>query len=330
METRKVILRADAGPLIGMGHFIRTLSLGEILNGDFTCSFAIRNPTEFQKEAILDVCEELIELPDSNDHFDRFIDCLKGNEVVVLDNYFFDTEYQKRIISLGCKLVCIDDLHDKHYVSHLVINHAEGLKRELFSVESFTQLLLGFKHALIRKPFLEGKKADTEKEFDILIGIGGTDSFNITGRIIEAIQENSGSFRIAVLLGDAYTWRMENTSNVRVFKNINANGVVELMCRSTIGILPASTIAIEACAARMPFIAGYFVDNQIEIYEGIKLKQLAYCIGDFRQTKNTDLRDHVISFLQDSEFHKSIIQRQEKLMDRKSAERIRVIFKQLF
>ena len=38
---------------------------------------------------------------------------------------------------------------------------------------------------------------------------------------------------------------------------------------------------IEASAARLPFICGYFVDNQKENYLGIKKNNLAICVDDF-------------------------------------------------
>ena len=49
-------------------------------------------------------------------HSADFLSHLQGDEIVVLDNYFFTTDYQRAIKQKGCRLVCIDDMHDKHYV----------------------------------------------------------------------------------------------------------------------------------------------------------------------------------------------------------------------
>ena len=43
-------------------------------------------------------------------------------KIVVLDGYHFDTNYQTKIKQKGCKLVCIDDLHDKHFVADIIIH----------------------------------------------------------------------------------------------------------------------------------------------------------------------------------------------------------------
>lgn len=93
---------------------------------------------------------------DEESHFDDFLTYLTGKEIVVLDNYFFTTDYQRAIKGKGCKLVCVDDMHDKHYVADVVINHALT-DTSLFEVEPYTKLAIGNNWALLRKPFLKGK-----------------------------------------------------------------------------------------------------------------------------------------------------------------------------
>ena len=51
------------------------------------------------------VCEFWFPLPKDDSHFTIFLEVLKGNEIVVLDNYFFDSSYQQSIKDIGCKLV---------------------------------------------------------------------------------------------------------------------------------------------------------------------------------------------------------------------------------
>ena len=119
---RKIFFRADASQSIGYGHFIRTLALADMLKDDFDCVFYTQTPTEYQRKELEKVCP-FIELPDDDTRFRLFIEELKGDEIVVLDNYFFTTDYQRSIKTKGCKLVCVDDMHDKHYVADVVINH---------------------------------------------------------------------------------------------------------------------------------------------------------------------------------------------------------------
>src|SRR5205823_4199042 len=82
---------------------------------------------------------------------------LNPTDIVVLDGYNFNTEYQQAIKNKGCKLVVIDDLHAWHQVADVVINHAEGITSPDYSAESYTQFCLGLDYVLLRKPFLQPK-----------------------------------------------------------------------------------------------------------------------------------------------------------------------------
>ena len=157
----KIIFRADGGPTIGMGHFIRTLALAEMLKDDFYCIYATQSPTYYQINEIEGVCHERIDLPADETHFNVFIDLLKGDEIVVLDNYYFSTEYQRAIKAKGCKLVCIDDMHDKHFVADVIVNHAP-ISSSNYSATAYTKLLLGFNYALLRQDFLKSGTPKTK------------------------------------------------------------------------------------------------------------------------------------------------------------------------
>lgn len=325
--TKKIVFRADAGPEIGMGHFFRSLALAEMLNEDFYCVFATQNPTLSQINEINKVCKEYIVLPDDENHFNSFLGKLTGNEIVVLDNYYFTTSYQKKIKEKGCKLICIDDIHDKHFVSDGVINHAEGVVTADYSKEDYTKLFLGFKYSLIRSSFLKPVHTKLNKEYSCLIIIGGTDPGNHTIKIIEILDPK---ILIAAVVSSDYC-KLEDLKqfkNVSIFQNISSEKVLDLMNNSLFGIFPASTIAIEACSARLPFICGYYVDNQKELYKGIKENELAICIGDYNKLDRGELIN-AISDINNSNALKSIIERQNRCLDKKSKERFLEIFHSL-
>jgi UDP-2,4-diacetamido-2,4,6-trideoxy-beta-L-altropyranose hydrolase len=267
VEKRKIIFRADGGPTIGMGHFIRTLALAEMLKDDFYCIYASQSPTPYQIREIEKVCHERIDLPADDSHFTFFLNQLKGDEIVVLDNYYFTTEYQKAIKEKGCKLACIDDMHDKHFVADLVINHAEGIDSKVYSFEKYTSLLLGYPYALLRKEYLTEIAPQQPKLYSCLVMMGGADPDNITTKVTILLNDLNFSLPIAIVVGDsfAHDLHLNHLKNVCLFKGIPPEQIYQIMQQSQFGILPASTVAIEACAARLPFICGYFIDNQKEI-----------------------------------------------------------------
>lgn len=260
MTKRKIYFRADASATIGYGHFIRSLALADMLKNDFDCTFFTTSPSAYQIAEMGKVCN-YISLNEET-KFKDFINLLVGDEIVVLDNYFFTTEHQKQIKEKGCKLVCIDDMHNKHYVADVVVNH--GLTdAKLFDVEPYTRLCLGFNYALLRKPFLQESKISKKKN-SWFISFGGTDYLNLTEKAIQAIHDDSSVDIINVVIGDAYQYK-ENLSRypkITFQKNLTAEQMADLMSQSQYAILPSSSVCIEALACGCKVAAGYFVVNQ--------------------------------------------------------------------
>jgi UDP-2,4-diacetamido-2,4,6-trideoxy-beta-L-altropyranose hydrolase len=291
MTKRKIYFRADAGADIGYGHFIRTLALADMLKDDFDCTFFTQSPTEYQRKEVSKVCN-LYELPTSDDKFPLFINQLSGDEIVVLDNYFYTTEYQKSIKDKGCKLVCIDDMHDKHYVADVVINHVVT-DESLFSTEPNTQLCLGLDWALLRQPFLSVARNDFQRKNTWFIAFGGSDVYNLTRKFVEAIHNKEYVKRVVVVVGDAYAYcsSLNEYKKVEVLKNLSAKDMALHMQQCEYAILPSSGICIEALSCGCKIYAGYYVENQMEIYNEFNKQQYIYPIGDLRKTEEIPMAD---------------------------------------
>lgn len=265
-NRRKIFFRADAGPEIGYGHFIRTLALADMLKEDFDCTFFTQKPTDYQKREAADICP-LVELPSDDSRFDLFLEKLSGDEIVVLDNYFYTTDYQRKIKEKGCKLVCIDDMHDKHYVADVVINHGCD-NPDLFDVKPYTRLCLGLVYALLRKPFLEAKPAARREQGHVVVAFGGSDANNLTTKYAQILSQRADVSKITAIVGDAFqfTNELENIPKVQILRNLTAQQMADLFCTVQFAVLSASTTCIEALACQCPVYAGWYVDNQKGMY----------------------------------------------------------------
>jgi len=331
MSKTKIILRADGGPQIGMGHFVRTLALAEMLRDDFHCTYATQQPIVWQTQEIENVCHDWIGLPGDESHFGVFLDHLRGDEIVVLDNYYFDTDYQRAIRDKGCKLVCIDDVHDKHFVADMVINHATGIRSDAYSVAPYTELLLGYPYAMLRREFLDEQVGEETKRYSVLVIMGGADPKNITHTVARAACFRQWDLPVAVVSAGNHAQinNLSGLEGLKTFKRLSAKGISQLMREAIIGVLPASTTAIEACAVRLPFITGYFVENQREIHEGLRDCGLAVSIGDFTSTAEDRLAGSIRILMTDKDLQKEIVQNQQTHLDRQSPSRLLRAFKDL-
>lgn len=276
----KFFFRADASATIGYGHFIRTLALADMLKDDFDCTFFTVNPTPYQMMEMEKVCKYISLKADT--FLDDFLELLEGDEIIVLDNYFYTTDYQKHIKAKGCRLVCIDDMHDKHYIADVVINHGVS-RKELFSVESYTQLCIGYNWALLRRPFLQLSHGfrSNEKIKNAIICFGGADSNNLTERFAAFLQKEPTIKRIVAVVGDRHQNCKSNAqSKVTYLRNLSANEMVDLFSKSDIAFLSASTVCLEALSQNLPIAAGYYVDNQKRMYSEYVSRNLIYPLGD--------------------------------------------------
>ena len=306
MVKRRICFRSDGNSDIGFGHVIRSLALADMLKLEFECVFYTRFINSYLKSEIKRSCEDS-KILSSENHYVEFIESLRGDEIVVLDNYFFSTEYQQEIQSIGCSLVCIDDMHEQHFVADLVINHAEGVTKKQYSICENTQLLLGYKYALLRNVFLEYASKHNQvnlrlkKELDSLfICLGGADPNNLTKCILEETLK-IGFKIIVVVVGAGYKFlsSIEKycSSNLKIYQGISSHEIFKLMSHSSFGILPSSTIAMEGCAVRLPFITGYYVKNQINIYKGIVDSGLA--IG-FSEWNEKSIKIHLTKYIKEA------------------------------
>lgn len=294
MGERKVIFRADAGPTIGMGHFMRSLSLIQMLKNNFHCLMATRKPSDFQLAQMNGICD-WIELQDGSGHFDAFLEMLKGDEIVVLDNYFFTTDYQREIRDKGCKLVCIDDVHQQYFVSDLIINHAP-INPSVYQMAPHTQLRIGMDYVMLRPPFFSAVESKPNSEFKhALICFGGVDVNNLTTKTIKSLESNGKLRKITALVSSSFSHMHELkmaqesvATEVEIKKDLDANEMVDLIRSCDFAIVPCSTVLYEVLSQNKPVITGYYIDNQQEISDSIagKYPHIAV-IGDFKERTPT-------------------------------------------
>jgi spore coat polysaccharide biosynthesis predicted glycosyltransferase SpsG len=220
-----------------------------------------------------------------------------------LDNYFFTTDYQRAVKEKGCKLVCIDDMHDKHYVADIVINH--GIDNPaLFSVESYTRLCLGLEWALLRKPFLETSLKNKNKKHrnvieNVVVSFGGVDPHHLTDKIISILLSKPYVWRIDAIVGIEYHTQIENNTSKYVFfhRAISSQDVANIFSNCDLAVLSTSTVCIEALACKVRVAAGYYVENQKEFYhflnQGKIIYELGYLLEDSCFTQLAYLINHI-------------------------------------
>jgi len=271
---QRIVLRADGSGKTGYGHFIRSLALASYLKDDFDCHFTTYNsvdhtPTDYQLGEIARVCDYIHVVSSSLEEANAdFLNKLRPDDIVVLDNYYYTTDYQQAIKDMECKLVCIDDMHDRHMVCDLLMT-ACPLRRDDFSLEPYTKFIGGIEWAFLREPFLSPNKHHniSDKINRVVIAMGGADPFNLTDKMIQVVKAVLPKCEIHVMAGDTVAISEESSTIATIHRRLDADSIVKLFDDSDLGIFPASTVCMEAFSRELPVAAGYYVNNQEEFYK---------------------------------------------------------------
>lgn len=294
-NKRRIFFRADGNSKIGLGHVFRSLALADMLCEEFECHFIIRDPLRSLKKQILEVCSYVFELPSKAenicDEARQLINYLfNGSEIVVLDGYDFHTQYQKIIREKCFKLVCIDDIHDYHFVADAVINHAGGINPDNYSIECYTKLYLGLNYALLRKQFRRfDKRTQDLRNNNLLICLGGSDPKNETLSVLRKCEKfNEYIEKCYVVLGEPYPYHKElkqfvrnSVLSIEVLSELSPTEMVIYMEKCKRAITSPSTISYEYLSVGGELYLQLTADNQEGIHSYLLKENLAFSFEHF-------------------------------------------------
>lgn len=282
---KKVVIRCDGGPKIGLGHLIRSIALANMLKDNFDIAFINKEIPETVRQELLGFGFSQSFIKEEKEIFSK----ISKDDIVVLDHYGLTSEFQLEIKQNGHSLVCIDDLHEKKFYADLIINHAPDANTNWYHAEAYTKYALGLSYALLRPAFL--KEAKQERKIknieNLLICFGGADMYNLSLISLESAVKSSLYNEIHVIIGASYLTKplledfIKHRDNIYLYENINEEEIIKIMKKTDLAVVPSSGILFETIACGCEAISGYYVDNQQEIYEGFKNLDLIHPAEDF-------------------------------------------------
>lgn len=281
----ELYIRTDGNEHIGLGHLIRCSALGHMLKDDFNITFFCKSIPESLKKEFEQYDFKVSRITREKD----FLVSISDDKVVVLDGYNFNTEYQKRIKTKGCKLVCIDDLHNQEFVADLIINHTPGITPKDYNAQPYTSFALGLDYVLLRPSFL--KQARRQKRIEniktLLISFGGADPKSLTKETLRVAIDYNTFRKIIVVMGASFKgdhefmMLLKKDDRIDYRHELDEQEMSNAMGEADLAILPASGVLYEALAAGCYVISGHYTSNQNLFYENLKKMGLFYDAGNF-------------------------------------------------
>ena len=305
-------IRADANSQIATGHIMRCMSIAEALEKKGChCIFitADREGEAFVKaRGYHAVCldSKWNELETETDKMEALIQERKISRLLV-DSYFVTEGYLKRI-SLLTKVFYIDDLDRFLYPVDTVINYS--ICADQFQYEERykkagldTQFLLGCEYVPLRSEFLEVSYSVRNKVRNILITTGGTDHYNIAGKLAKRMNEEPTFEDIVIhIAAGAYNENIEylkklSSRHKSIVLHENVTKMAELMVSCDLAVTAGGTTTYELCACGIPSIALVLAENQLDNVKRFAKEELLLYAGDVTQNEK-EVQETVLAYLQ--------------------------------
>ena len=269
MVNRKVaVLRADASSSIGVGHVMRSLSLGEaLLDEGFGVELVSFELAPSLQSLATSCGVEVVELSCAPRFSEDAQFVLQRNaDIVVVDGYEFSREFFAVLEAGSTSIAVIDDNAETHAQSpSAVINQNPHASASMYAhLQGNPKLLLGLHYAMVRKEVREIAAMNLpSREGEVFVAMGGADFLGLTAPIVEALAETGLQIRVAV--GHSNTQRAHIQKLVDQFGHvtlIEQQDYVSSLASAHVAVLAAGSSLWEACAVGTPSIGLVVADNQ--------------------------------------------------------------------
>lgn len=345
----EIVFLSHGGPLVGMGHVIRCLSLAKQfrIKGKqvlFISKFAVG------QQIIMSEGFKVLPLVDDNEieekqfcygnseslkiewrQLNKLLPTLSADAIIV-DSYNVETWFFKELKEYTKCLVYIDDLHIMDYPVDVIINGNINAQKLKYPIIEGQRRLLGLSYNLIRSEFkgIQDRNKEQRSWNRILISTGASDPYDFT-KIVLSYLVNLKEFQeleIKVVLGQAFQ-KERNKKNIifyQKYSNIkfydSPNDISDLMKRSDYAITAGGSTIYELFACGVIPIAFIYAKNQEKIIsEALGLGYL-FSIGRYDELNEEKFISLWKKVMEHKELNNEIVKRIQTAVDCKGTERI--------
>jgi len=346
------LFRVDASSAIGIGHFMRCLTLAlEIKKDGARLRFVTRHLPKYLAELLKENAIEHVQLnvrifeshgtlkhakwlgvSQDDDARDTVIS-LAGEhwDWLIVDHYALDEQWENQLNKFIKNLMVIDDLADRQHSCDILLdqNYFIGMENRYDQkIPKHCKLLLGPTYALLRDEFKEERVRVTQRKGPIkkiLVSFGGVDVFNFTTKVLQALIESNFQLEVDVVLGSLHP----NLDQIMALcdlhhyaYHIDVGYIGKLMCNADLAIAAGGSSSWERCCLGLPTLVFSLADNQIEISKNIELLGACIYMGNADDKNLLELKDRLELLLLSSDQISRLSKKAYSLVDGLGAERL--------
>jgi UDP-2,4-diacetamido-2,4,6-trideoxy-beta-L-altropyranose hydrolase len=305
MSPPAVAFRVDASPRIGIGHFMRCLTLADGLCAqEARVRFVSRHLPVHLREMLRERGHECVLLDgagaaegdlahaqwlgtsqaaDADDTKTALGDRLW--DWIVVDHYALDAQWEVALRASAPRILVIDDLADRMHDCDVLLDqnfYADKETRYTGKVSRDCALLLGPRFALLRPEFRKSREEIAPRSGPVrrvLVCYGGVDADNHTDRAIEALRPLEGSLVVDVVIGEDHADRagIEAACAGSGFVcHVQSNRMAELMAAADLAIGAGGATTWERCCVGLPSLVFGLALNQQQLIRDSAVEGFIY------------------------------------------------------
>jgi UDP-2,4-diacetamido-2,4,6-trideoxy-beta-L-altropyranose hydrolase len=328
----KVVIRADATPTIGIGHFTRCMTLArELQAADHSVEFQSHCEIPYLIKTAANNGIQIVRLNSENETKNSpLIQSDQQCDWAVLDGYHFDEAAQIAAQKSADKLLVIDDTpRDINYSADLILDQNYGAESQRYPAPT-EKLLLGTDYALIRSEITSLRNHSLSRSraniTSITVTFGGSDPADATGKIIEALANNpTMTFQINVIAGPANSRiaQLAQQCDIAEFDlHVNPSNLPEILSNSDVAISATGTTVWELMCLGVPVLSVSIADNQLPAARALERDDLIEYFGKSSELSSESISQLIADNLSDPDKLANMANRSSEIIDGNGSARV--------
>jgi UDP-2,4-diacetamido-2,4,6-trideoxy-beta-L-altropyranose hydrolase len=334
--SASLVVRADAGPQIGMGHAMRCLAIAQAWQrSGASCVWATAEPFPGLEARLRDESIDIVHIDARRGSLDDARHVVKlaaaqGGAWTLVDGYRFGAAYQEVLADAGGRAAWMDDCGlPGTFAADLVVNPNAAVRSEWYARRRpRTRVLLGPRYAPLRREFvLRGRPERTLAAVGrrLLISLGGADPDNAAGRVLEAADRvGLDGLEIRVIAGpaNAHVAALGAAAKRGVEVIESVTDMATSLEWADVAITGAGGTAWEALYVGVPALLVVVAEDQRGNAVELDRLGVARLLGDGRSLDRERIAAVVRDLVGDPEQRRAMSARGRALVDGRGASRI--------
>ena len=273
----RILFICAAGPSIGGGHVMRSLTLARALEARGAACAFLASP---EVSKVLDAFAQDMARAKTDEGFDA----------LVFDSYALTAD-DHRAVAKGRPTLVIDDLADRPLAADLVLDSGPARTAGDYAglVPATARLLLGPGYAPVRPAFAALREAALARRAErapvrrILVSLGLTDVGGITGRVVALLRPLVGPARLDVVLGGGAPslpeLRATAAEDPRLALHVDTARMPELVLAADLAIGAGGSTTWERCVLALPALTLILAENQVAAARALEAGGVTTCLA---------------------------------------------------